>query len=167
MITTRLVTLADLPQIKEFIRNAQEHLREQGIDQWQNGYPDKEILLIDIERQRGYFLCAESQPVAYFCLDFDGDALYETLQGEWLSKDTPYAALHRAAMGIKARGKGYGTALFQQAEELARQAGMKSIKIDTNPENKKMQYLLQKNGFQYCGTVSIEGRDYPAFEKLL
>ena len=136
----RKATLDDVSMIMNIIDLAKLYFKSNGIDQWQNGYPDEEILLIDIEHQRGYFLCAKDQPLAYFCLDFAGDALYETLQGEWLSKDTPYAALHRAAMGIKARGKGYGTALFQQAEELTRQAGMKSIKIDTNPENKKMQY---------------------------
>ena len=116
---------------------------------------------------RGYFLYVDEQPVAYFCLDFTGDALYETLQGDWLTKDTPYAALHRLAMGTASRGQGYGTVLFQQAAELASQAGMRSIRIDTNPANQKMQHLIKKNGFQYCGTVVIDATDYLAFEKLL
>jgi len=167
MITTKLVTLDDLEQIKQFIKDAQAHLKEQGSRQWQNGYPNEEIILKDIAEKRGYFLCDTEEPVAYFCLDFAGDTLYETLQGEWLTQGTPYAALHRVAMGAGSRGKGYGTAIFQQAEKLSRQARMTSIRIDTNPANQKMQHLIKKNGFQYCGTVVIDATDYLAFEKLL
>ena len=41
---------ADLPEIMTIIHQAQKSLAEQGVDQWQDGYPDEAAILRDIEK---------------------------------------------------------------------------------------------------------------------
>ncbi|HBN29292.1 MAG TPA: GNAT family N-acetyltransferase, partial [Clostridiaceae bacterium] len=46
--------------------------------------------------------------------------------------------------------------------------GVHSIKIDTHRENKSMQRLLKKNGFEYCGIIYLKDKsERIAFEKTL
>ena len=44
----------DLPQVMEIIRMAQQSFREQGINQWQDGYPNEAIILQDMEKKQSY-----------------------------------------------------------------------------------------------------------------
>ena len=46
----------NLPQIIQIIKDAQDLLASQNIDQWQNGYPTKSILLKDIQDLQSYIL---------------------------------------------------------------------------------------------------------------
>jgi len=61
------------------IDEAKEFLKSQGIDQWQTGYPDMETIIGDLEHGRGYFIEEGSNAAAYLCIDFAGEASYETL----------------------------------------------------------------------------------------
>ena len=40
----------------DIINDAKKHLKEQGIDQWQNGYPDGTAIQGDIASGKGYFV---------------------------------------------------------------------------------------------------------------
>lgn len=87
----------DLEQIMELIDNAKCFLRSQGVDQWQNGYPDKDCLEKDIEKEIGYLCMLDGRPAGYVCIDFNGEPAYNTLSGSWLSSQ-PYVVLHRLAL---------------------------------------------------------------------
>lgn len=156
----------DIPVIMEMIRQAKEFLRKNGVDQWQNGYPAETDIERDISRKTGY-LCVDGDNIlAYLCIDFDGEPVYEKLNGRWLSVQ-PYAVVHRLAASGMSRGKGVASQIFQLTEILCREKGIHSIKVDTNSENKIMKHLLAKNGYQYCGTVYYEGGERIAWEKLI
>ena len=99
------------------IDEAKEFLKSQGIDQWQTGYPDMETIIGDLEHGRGYFIEEGSNAAAYLCIDFAGEASYETLQGSWKS-DLPYAVVHRMAISGAYRGHGIASIAFQLIEEL-------------------------------------------------
>ena len=40
----------------DIINDAKKHLKDQGIDQWQNGYPDETAIQRDIASGKGYFV---------------------------------------------------------------------------------------------------------------
>ena len=40
---------SDVSRIMEIIRQAQEYFKLQGINQWQNNYPNKEVINNDID----------------------------------------------------------------------------------------------------------------------
>ena len=46
----------DLKGIMDIIKDAQELLANQNIDQWQNGYPNESIISNDIDNNESYLL---------------------------------------------------------------------------------------------------------------
>jgi len=75
--------------------------------------------------------------------------------------------IHRLAIRSESRGKGLSREIFSLAEELCRNCGAQSIRVDTDEKNKIMQHILQKNGFVPCGTIWFAGGDKLAYEKVL
>ncbi len=45
--------------------------------------------------------------------------------------------------------------------------GIKSIRVDTDFQNKRMQHILEKNGFSKCGIVIFQGSGKLAYDKML
>ena len=59
----RRSTNEDVPGIMGIVRQAQRYLRESGIDQWQDGYPNEAVLYSDVESGRaGYSSAGASWP---------------------------------------------------------------------------------------------------------
>ena len=148
------------------INAAKQHLKEQGINQWQNGYPDEDCIYRDIINQKGYFLSDGTEAFGYLCIDFDGNPAYDELNGEWLSGGQ-YVVVHRLALSNQARGKGISSAVFQLVEQYALEKGITAFRVDTDAGNQKMQHILKKNGFAYCGTIWFDNSEKIAFEKIL
>lgn len=63
------------------IEQGRAYLKEQGIDQWQNGYPDAESIRQDLINEKGYFLTDGERLWAYLCMDFDGEPAYNDIKG--------------------------------------------------------------------------------------
>ena len=42
--------------------------------------------------------------------------------------------------------------------------GIESIRIDTQEENKVMQHILTREGFEYCGLILFDGGPKLAYE---
>lgn len=159
---------SDLEPIMAMVAGAQRRLREAGVDQWQNGYPNAERILADIAAGYGRILQdADGCPVAYGALVYDGEAAYDRLQGgEWLTpQGASYATLHRLCVAHTELSKGYGLLFMESAErEAAGRVG--SLRVDTHPHNAIMQRLLGRLGYRYCGTVTYESLRL-AYEKIV
>ena len=166
MIELRKVTEKEIPTALLFIEQAKAHLKEQGIDQWQDGYPNIDSIKDDVSAERGYFITAEGKPAGYLCLDFEGEPVYGQLDGQWKCS-SGYAALHRIAVGDEYRSKGIGKLAFVACEALCREKGVYSIRVDTKDENPKMRHVVTENGFEYRGDVYYEScGKRMAFEKV-
>ena len=163
----KAVAANEAPVAIAFIDEAKAFLRSMGVDQWQNGYPSADTIKADIAKGNGYFLMAGERPLAYMCIDFDGEPAYDGLDGHWLSDARAYGVLHRLAMGKSSRGKGAATIAIQLAEELMKCRRMESFRIDTDENNEVMKHLLTKNGFTYCGKIWFDNSVKIAYEKVL
>ena len=150
----------------EIIQEARQYLKDQGIDQWQNEYPDRNSVAGDVMTGNGYVITENGRIIGYACISFDKEECYETLRGTWKSIQ-PYGVIHRLAIGNSHKGKGLGSLMLHRAEELCRSRGIHSIKIDTDQDNGAMRHLLEKNGYEYCGVVTFDNSDKIAFEKLI
>ena len=150
----------------QLIEQAKVFLRENGVDQWQTGYPNEGAIAGDLQRGEGYVMEAEGQVRGYACISFAGEPCYNDLEGKWLS-DLPYGVVHRMAIDDVCKGKGAAPAFFRFAEELCKERDISSIRVDTDADNRMMQRVLEKQGFTYCGTVCFDNSEKIAFEKLL
>lgn len=165
----RKTTKEDIPGIMGIIRQAQEYMKAQGIDQWQNGYPNEAVFAEDIAKGYSYVMEENGQIVGTIAIIFDGEPTYDRIyQGKWLTEDEPYAAIHRVAVDAECKGKGIAGAMICEAEKLCRERGVRSLKNDTHRDNLSMQRMQQKNGFVQCGIIYLQdGAQRLACEKVL
>lgn len=167
-LSLRPAAMEDLSCAMTMIQDAKNYHKEIGLDQWNEAYPAVSDIETDINAGKAYFLCDGDTKVAYLCLDFDGEAIYNELEGQWLTPmDATYLVIHRLAMDGQQRGKGYSSAVFPLAEIFCREKGIGSIRVDTHAENQIMQHLIPKAGFTYCGIVYYDGSPRTAFEKIV
>lgn len=118
----RAAALSEVELAMDIINQAKAHLRAQGIDQWQTGYPDRDCLERDVRTGKGYFLEEDGIPLGYLCVDFDGEPAYDHLNGTW-AREEPYVVVHRLALSDAARGRGAAGTAFQLVEDLCRDRG--------------------------------------------
>jgi RimJ/RimL family protein N-acetyltransferase len=159
---------ADINNIMNIINQAQAYFKENGINQWQNNYPNVETITNDIANKNSYVLVKDNNVIATAAVSFDGEKTYDSIyQGEWIS-NKEYAVIHRIAVDNTCKGLGLSSEIIKSVEQLCLNKGVYSIKVDTHKENLSMQRLLEKNKFQYCGIIYLEDKNERiAFEKTL
>lgn len=164
----RKAVQADKYRIMEIIQKAQEYFKNNGIDQWQDGYPNYKTLEEDIENGHGYVLSKHNIIVATVALIFDGEETYDSIyDGRWLS-DGQYTTIHRVGVDPNYKGSGLASIMLKDIEKLSLKKGIRSIKADTHQDNMPMVRFLEKNEFKPCGKIYLnDGSKRIAFEKIL
>lgn len=168
MMEFQKAKISNLTEIMDIIGQAQEYLRLAGIDQWQNGYPNQEIIRNDIEQGNSYVLIENDRILATACLEFAEDPNYQSIyEGTWLTNGA-YGAIHRIAVATDYKGGGLSAKMIKGMQKLCQEKGVFSLKVDTHDANKAMQRMLTKNDFEYCGIIYLaDGSPRIAFEKVL
>lgn len=170
-MNARLAEMKDLASIMALISHARSAIARLGIDQWQDGYPEPEVIASDIESGIGWVFEVEGRIAGYMVPLADPEPIYEQLTGKWLQNDLPYLTVHRMAIDDGYRGTGLSMQMFAHAQNLAQEKKLSSVRADTHTGNLAMRRLLDKCGFTYVGDVS-----YPvtagdpirvAYEKIL
>ena len=175
----RKTTMADMDSVMSIIEEARRTIAALGIDQWQKGSPNREMLTEDVFLGQGH--CVEKDDadnekiVATFALIENGEPTYDYIEdGRWLTEDTreddgiSYLAIHRVAISVANRGSGVSTAILNYAADTARRLGRTSLRIDTHRGNVVMRRMLEKHGFTHCGTIYLQNGDpRVAYERVL
>ncbi len=142
----------DLSDIMEIYAHARNYMKEHGNpNQWYlRNWPPEFLICADIQKQKCYVCIEDEQVLGVFYYDYGYkiDATYHTIDGKWIGTET-YGVVHRIASG--GAKKGIGTFCIKWALE---QCG--HLRIDTHKDNRTMQNLLLKLGFQECGIIYIE-----------
>ena len=146
---------SDLERIMELVADAQKWFCRQNIDQWQDGYPTREIMLNDISNGENYVVALDGVTVATFVLSYAGEPTYSEIKGKgWLNENS-YAVVHRIAVADECRRKGIAREILHYAEELSAENGFADIRIDTHRDNLAMRSLLKKMGYTHCGRITL------------
>ena len=166
MMKLALAQEQNIPRIMALIDQAKAFLKANGVDQWQDGYPDRPCIEKDIEDKIGYLCLLGGKIVGYLCIDFCGERAYDSINGRWIS-DQPYVVVHRLALDNSVKGRGLTSCVLELVEDMARKRDVHSFKMDTDQDNDIMKHVLQKNGFSYCGTICFDNSEKIAYEKLI
>ena len=161
----RKAKIEDLQEVFALFQSGIQSMRDNGIDQWDEIYPDKKILQEDIEKGEMFLGFCEGKPASAFVLNGEYDEQYRN--GDWLNKDGNFLVLHRLCVNYKFQGKGISKITLQYIEDLAKSMGAASIRLDVFPKNPKACALYQKNGFQKTGIVHFRKGEFFLMEKLL
>lgn len=135
---------------------AKAQLRRLGLDQWQKGYPSREVWLNDIAQESAWVAVEDGRVLGAFAFQTAPDASYGEIDGAWLT-NMPYASMHRVCVSDDRRGQGVAGQMFAHGFAMARELGLASMRIDTHSGNLPMLAALKKAGFVPCGTIYLKG----------
>lgn len=164
----RQAKIADVDNIMTIINKAQQKFKMNNIDQWQNNYPNKEVIKDDIKNENSYVLIVDDKLVGTVYFSFEKEATYEKIYtGNWLSNKA-YGVIHRLAVDVDYQNRGFAAMILENIYQLCLNNSVYSIKVDTHQDNIAMQKLLLKQGFIKCGIIYLkDGAKRLAYEKLL
>jgi len=172
----RKINVSETYQAYSIIENGRDILRRDGCSQWQDGNPDLNRIKKYIRQGQlfGVFiddvLCLVG---AIICGEIESSYKY-LYSGEWQLYTSEYVTIHALAVKKGCEGHGLSNYFFDFVITMARNCekhNIKSIRLDTHPDNMRMQHLIKKRGFVYCGIVYLDyletNRKRLAFELVL
>lgn len=162
----RKATPDDAPHIWTILQKAILRRKADGSNQWQDGYPNPEIIQQDIEKGIGYVLTEGETIVGYSAVLINDEPEYDNLQGEWLTTDN-FVVFHRVAIAEAYTGQNLSKKIIENIEAFALANNIYSLKADTNHDNFAMMKIFEKVGFVFCGIVHFRGSPRRAYEKVL
>lgn len=147
----RLAVPEDFSSIMDIYAYARSFMRKTGNPtQWGTTFPPED-LIHDRIRDRELFVLEENGSLhGVFAFIPGDDPTYAYIEnGTWRS-DLPYAAIHQVASDGTIHGFVSQVVAFCSER-------VSHLRIDTHEDNKVMQHLLEKNGFQKCGIIYVHG----------
>lgn len=162
----RKALTTDLPQIWTILQQAIAHRKKDGSNQWQDGYPNLQILQKDVDAGAGFVLAVGENIIGYTAIMINDEPEYAKIKGKWLSEDQ-FVVFHRLAVSKNYMGKGLAKTIIEFVEKFAKENNIFSVKADTNYDNIAMLKIFEKLGYTFCGEVYFRGGERRAFEKIL
>jgi GNAT superfamily N-acetyltransferase len=156
----------DIPEIWAILQQAIIRRRNDGSTQWQDGYPNFEVINKDIENGYGCVLTEGENTIGYCAILINDEPEYLKIEGNWLT-NTDFVVFHRVAIAEKYLGKNLSKKIIEFIEDFARKNNIKSLKADTNHDNFAMMKIFEKTGFTFCGIVHFRGSPRRAYEKVI
>ena len=152
--TIRTARAGEIGEILSIYAQAREFMEQNGNpSQWgKSGYPERELLLYDIELERLFVLERDGNTEAVFVLAEGDEPTYAEIEdGAW-KNDKPYLTIHRLAS--RTASHGCAEEVLEYCKKAAVENG-KDLRADTHEDNAPMLHILKKNGFCYCGIISV------------
>jgi ribosomal protein S18 acetylase RimI-like enzyme len=164
--TFRKAESTDITTIWTILQQAITKRKNEGSNQWQDGYPNLEVVKRDIENDYGYVLKDEKTILGYCAILLNYEPEYDKIEGEWLT-NSDFVVIHRIAIAENYLGQALSKTLIEHIQDFAVKRNVFSIKVDTNHDNFAMLKIFEKLDFTFCGIVHFRGSPRRAYEKVL
>ena len=160
----RFALMDEAEQCYQCIEDARAYHKSLGFEQWHPDYPTLDTIKNDIRNGIGFvFSEDDNHIIGYTCIIIGDEPAYHVIEGAWKT-DLPYAVVHRMAFSEGCRGKGLSKEAFSLIKNYCNQNRTFAIRVDTQEENKPMQRVLTREGFEYCGSITFDGGPKLAYE---
>ena len=163
----RKAEISDLKNIMKMYNSCVGGMLKNGIDQWDETYPNAEIIAEDLELGTYFVAEVDGQIVGGINIDRQQDPTY--LDIDWQDDSNQFLVVHR--LGVKAEnwGDGIGKVLMIFTEQLVKETGLSSIRLDTYSGNPKAMEFYLRLGYSELGTIDLKPNKnkYHCFEKII
>jgi GNAT superfamily N-acetyltransferase len=157
--------IPDLPSLMLLIGACIGHMRQQGIEQWDELYPDRATLERDIAAGTLFIASEQGAIQGMIVLNELQPKEYETVP--WRDHDGRPLVVHRLAVAPAWQGRGVASQLMQFAETYGRRNGYGAIRLDAFVHNPSALRLYARLGYRNAGTVQFRKGPFHCFEKSL
>ena len=161
----RTATIDDLDALVALYGAATQDMQEKGIDQWDERYPDREILSEDVESGDMVLGLLEGELACAYVVNREYDPEYEL--GAWDCTEGDFCVLHRLCVNPELQGRGLARQAMAHMEKNARDKGFDSVRLDVFSQNLHAQRLYERLGYKRTGEVRFRKGIFYLMEKGL
>lgn len=147
----RHAKILEIPDILLITKACAANMIEKGIYQWNEHYPSKNAFEKDIDRKELYVLEVGRAIIGTMVVSTLMDPEYGPIR--WLAPDHNSVYIHRVAIHPDHQGQGYAKRLMDFAENLAKEKGHASVRLDTFGQNTRNQKFYEQRGYQKLGNI--------------
>ncbi len=151
----------DLNELTSLARQVANNMHQNGIDQWSATYPAYENFEYDLSKNSLYVFLKDNRLVGSITILPENDLFYKELV--WEGKQS--YVVHRLMVDPDFMRQHIGRQLFLHAINHAKTKGCDTVKVDTHPDNIRMQSLILSLGFKEKGY--IKGMNRIGYELLI
>ena len=155
----------DLSELLALYAAATKRMDEQGIPQWDEIYPNKSVLLEDIELERMYIGKIDGAIAVAFALEQCKDEDYE--EAAWKYEAPSIVVLHRLCVHPAFQGQGVAGAAMDYLEQEVLSYGINVIRLDAFPQNPSAIKLYESRGYVKAGEITFRKGLFYLYEKQL
>ena len=156
----------EIDSIILIIRNAILKMDREGIHQWDEIYPSRELISSDIAEGCLFAARIEEKIAGIFVLNEHQSPQYQSIT--WVDNVGKVLVVHRLCVSPAFQGQGIAKEMMRFAEKYAVKNKYSSIRLDALSKNPISNGLYHALGYQRRGNVSfIRGRINYCYEKVL
>jgi ribosomal protein S18 acetylase RimI-like enzyme len=156
---------SEIDPIMLLIKDAIQKMEREGIHQWDEIYPTKEIFSADIAAGSLFAARMEGVIAGIMALNSEQSQEYNSLF--WSDDHCKPLIILRLCVNTTFQGKGIAKKLVQFAEGYARENQYSSIRLDAFINNKISVGLYDSLGYQRKGIVQFRKGEFYCYEKVL
>ena len=161
----RPATIGDLDALVSLYGAATQDMREKGIDQWDEYYPDREILTEDAESGDMTLGLLDGELACAYVVNREYEPEYEL--GAWEHTGGDFCVLHRLCVNPELQGRGLARQAMARMEKNALERGFDSVRLDVFSQNLHARRLYEKLGYRRTGEVRFRKGIFYLMEKGL
>ena len=161
----RTATIDDLDALVALYGAATQDMLRQGIDQWDEYYPDREILTEDVESGDMTLGLLDGEPACAWVVNREYEPEY--VSGAWEHTGGDFCVLHRLCVNPELQGRGLARQAMARMEKNALDKGFDSVRLDVFSQNLHAQRVYERLGYKRTGEVRFRKGIFYLMEKGL
>jgi len=163
-IDIREASTADVEPVIDLVCACIARMRSQGIDQWDDVYPDRGTIEGDIHAGNAVVAIADQTLAGFAVLNEHQEVEYGKVPWSFTSRA---AVIHRMMVAPSIEGRGIARALMTFLERCATLSGYASIRLDAFVNNARAVRFYERCDYRRAGQVRFRKGDFYCFEKAL
>jgi len=155
----------DLDSVFQVFVSAIEEMNRNNIPQWDELYPDREILKEDISKNQLYLGMTDGDIACVYVVNSECDSEYEN--GDWQCPDASFCVIHRLCVNPKFQKRSIGKITVRHIEAELIKQGVETIRLDAFTLNPYALRMYDKLGYVKVGYVDWRTGRFWLMEKKL
>ncbi len=155
----------DLDCVFQVYTDAIAEMNRNNIPQWDEFYPDRDILKDDISKNELYLGMVDGELASAYVVNSDCDEEY--VNGDWQYPNASFCVIHRLCVNPKFQKKGVGASTMRHIEGEKKAEGVETVRLDAFTLNPYALRLYDKLGYVKVGTVDWRTGRFWLMEKKL
>ncbi len=163
-IEIRQANLVDITGLMDLVKACIANMQSQGIDQWDDVYPDRGIIQRDVDGGAVFIACVAGVIAGMATLNEHQDPEYTDVPWRFLGRP---AVIHRLMVAPAAEGKGIARALMRFLEARGEGLGYNCVRLDVFVQNPRAVRFYELSSYHRAGQVRFRKGNFFCYEKIL